>query len=157
MNPVLPLYYAAPDVEAHVFKTNPDRLYMYCSNDRIDGGGMDPYQNVFSTEDLVHWMDHGIAFDARKEVTWTKQESLAAIDAIEKDGKYYYYFTSTLNGVSMQFVAFSDTPEGPFTNPKPIYGTEFPSCGDPAIFVDDDGKAYLYWGQFSLKRRAVNG
>ena len=151
MNPVLPLYYAAPDVEAHVFKTNPDRLYMYCSNDRIDGGGMDPYQNVFSTENLVHWMDHGIAFDARKEVTWTKQESLAAIDAIEKDGKYYYYFTSTLNGVSMQFVAFSDTPEGPFTNPKPIYGTEFPSCGDPAIFVDDDGKAYLYWGQFSLR------
>lgn len=130
MNPILPLDYAAPDVEAHAHKSNPNRMYLYCSNDRIDGGGMDPYQNVFSSEDLIHWTNHGIAFDARKEVTWTKQTSLAAIDAIERDGRYYYYFTSSLNGVNMQFVAFSDRPEGPFTDPRPIYGTEFPSCGD---------------------------
>lgn len=86
MNPILPLYYAAPDVEAHVWKSDPDRVYLYCSNDRIDGGGMDPYQNCFSSADLMHWEDHGIAFDARTAVNWTKVDNLPAIDVAEKDG-----------------------------------------------------------------------
>ncbi|MDO4283895.1 MAG: family 43 glycosylhydrolase [Eubacteriales bacterium] len=151
MNPILPLYYAAPDVEAHVWPQDPDRVYLYCSNDRIDGGGMDSYQNCFSSTDLVHWEDHGVAFDARKAVTWTKVDGLPAVDAAEKDGRYYYYFTAPVDGVLMQCVASSDRPEGPFTNPVPIKGTEYPSCGDPSVLVDDDGKAYLFWGQFSLR------
>lgn len=151
MNPILPLYYAAPDVEAHIWKSRPDRVYLYCSNDRIDGGGMDPYQNCFSSEDLVHWDDHGVAFDARTAVSWTKIKNLPAIDVAEKDGKYYYYFTAPVNGVMMQCVAFSECPEGPFTNPKPIVGTEYPSCGDPSVLVDEDGSAYLFWGQFYLR------
>lgn len=39
MNPILPLAYATPDVEAHVWPQDPNRVYLYCSNDRIDGGG----------------------------------------------------------------------------------------------------------------------
>ena len=151
MNPVLPLYYAAPDVEAHVWKGQPDRVYLYCSNDRIDGGGMDPYQNCFSSTDLIHWEDHGIAFDARKVVTWTEMKGLPAIDVAEKDGRWYYYFTAPVNGEMMQCVASSDCPEGPFTNAVPIKGTEYPNCGDPSVLVDDDGQAYLFWGQFSLR------
>mgnify|MGYP004594852157 FL=1 len=40
-------------------------------------------------------------------------------------------------------VAVSDSPVGPFTNPIQL------PCGgiDPAIFIDDDGQAYYYWGQ----------
>ena len=40
-------------------------------------------------------------------------------------------------------VAVSDRPEGPFTDPVQL------PCGgiDPAIFIDDDGQAYYYWGQ----------
>ena len=87
MNPILPLYYAAPDGEAHVWKTNPDRMYPYASNDRIDGGGMDPWQNVWSSEDLVNWTDHGIRFDGRTACSWTSLHGLPAIDVIEKDGK----------------------------------------------------------------------
>lgn len=151
MNPILPLYYAAPDVEAHVWKSDPDRVYLYCSNDRIDGGGMDPYQNCFSSADLMHWEDHGIAFDARTAVNWTKVDNLPAIDVAEKDGRYYYYFTAPVDGVLMQCVASSDRPGGPFTDPKPIVGTEFPSCGDPSVLVDEDGSAYLFWGQFYLR------
>ena len=55
MNPILPLAYATPDVEAHVWPQNPNRVYLYCSNDRIDGGGMSPCQHCFSSEDLVHY------------------------------------------------------------------------------------------------------
>lgn len=65
---------------------------------------------------------------------------LYAPDCIEKDGKYYLYFC--LND-GREGVAVSDSPEGPFTDPLQL------PCGgiDPAIFIDDDGQAYYYWGQ----------
>lgn len=66
---------------------------------------------------------------------------LFAPDCIEKDGKYYLYFC--LND-SSEGVAISEKPEGPFKDPVKI-----PCHGiDPAIFIDEDGKAYYYWGQF---------
>ena len=151
MNPILPLAYATPDVEAHVWPQDPNRVYLYCSNDRIDGGGMSPCQHCFSSEDLVCWTDHGVAFDASTAIPWVSMTDLPAIDVAEKNGRWYYYFTAPVDGVMMQCVAFSDRPEGPFTNPVPIRGTEFPSCGDPSVLVDEDGKAYLFWGQFSLR------
>ena len=65
---------------------------------------------------------------------------LYAPDCIEKDGKYYLYFC--LND-GREGVAVSDSPEGPFTDPLQL------PCGgiDPAIFIDDNGQAYYYWGQ----------
>ena len=65
---------------------------------------------------------------------------LFAPDCIEKDGKYYLYFCMTDDS---EGVAVSDRPEGPFTDPVQL------PCGgiDPAIFIDDDGQAYYYWGQ----------
>lgn len=151
MNPILPLYYAMPDAEAHVWSKDPNRVYLYGSNDRIDGGGMAPYQRCFSSGDLVHWTDHGVAFDAGKTVSWTDVREMPAIDVAEKNGRWYYYFTAPVDGVLMQCVASADRPEGPFLNAVPIRGTEYPSCGDPSVLVDDDGSAYLFWGQFSLR------
>lgn len=147
MNPILPLHYSAPDGEPHVWNADPDTLYLYASNDRTGGFGMDPWQSVWSTKDLISWKEHEYAFDARKAVDFAEVPQLPAIDCIEKDGRYYYYFTAN----EQQCVAFSDSPTGPFLNARPIEGTDFPSCGDPAVFVDDDGSAYLYWGQFSLR------
>ena len=65
---------------------------------------------------------------------------LYAPDCIEKDGKYYLYFCMADDS---EGVAVSDRPEGPFTDPVriPVGGI------DPAIFIDDDGRAYYYWGQ----------
>lgn len=65
---------------------------------------------------------------------------LYAPDCIEKDGKYYLYFCMDDD---REGVAVSDRPEGPFDN-----AVQFPCGGiDPAVFVDDDGQAYYYWGQ----------
>ena len=65
---------------------------------------------------------------------------LYAPDAIYKDGKYYLYFCMSDDS---EGVAVSDFPEGPFENPL-----QLPCSGiDPAIFVDDDGQVYYYWGQ----------
>lgn len=69
-----------------------------------------------------------------------KEPMLFAPDCIEKDGKYYLYFC--MNDES-EGVAVSDVPEGPFCNAVRL------PCGgiDPAVFIDDDGQAYYYWGQ----------
>ncbi len=70
-----------------------------------------------------------------------KAPLLYAPDAICKNGTYYLYFCMADDS---EGVATSDKPEGPFENPVQL------PCGgiDPAIFIDDDGKAYYYWGQF---------
>ncbi len=68
------------------------------------------------------------------------RELLFAPDCMERDGKYYLYFCMADNS---EGVAVSDSPEGPFTDPIQI-----PVGGiDPAVFVDEDGSAYYYWGQ----------
>lgn len=70
-----------------------------------------------------------------------KKPMLFAPDCIYKDEKYYLYFCMSDD---TEGVACSDTPYGPFENPVQI-----PVGGiDPAIFVDEDGKAYYYWSQF---------
>ena len=69
-----------------------------------------------------------------------KPSLLFAPDCLERDGKYYLYFCMSDD---TEGVAVSDRPEGPFKDWKqlPIGGI------DPAIFIDDDGQAYYYWGQ----------
>ncbi len=69
-----------------------------------------------------------------------KPALLFAPDCIEKNGTYYLYMCMPDDS---EGVLTSDKPEGPFTNPIQL------PCGgiDPAIFIDDDGAAYYYWGQ----------
>ena len=83
------------------------------------------------------------------EKTKKKPALLYAPDAIHKDGKYYLYFCMSDNS---EGVAVSDRPEGPFTNPVQL------PCGgiDPAIFIDDDGQAYYYWGQLYARGVKLN-
>lgn len=75
-----------------------------------------------------------------KEDNGPKPALLFAPDCLEKDGKYYLYFCMPDDS---EGVAVSDQPEGPFGNPVQL------PCGgiDPAVFIDDDGQAYYYWGQ----------
>lgn len=65
---------------------------------------------------------------------------LFAPDAICRDGKYYLYFCMEDDS---EGVAVSDSPQGPFRDPVQL------PCGgiDPAVFMDDDGQVYYYWGQ----------
>ncbi len=75
---------------------------------------------------------------------------LYAPDCACKDGKYYLYFCM---GDYSEGVAVSDHPEGPFRDPLRL-----PCSGiDPAVFIDDDGSAYYYWGQFRANAVKLNG
>ena len=137
------------DPSAHVFN---DRLYIYPShdlgNDNPDDGSGDHFwmedYHVFSMDSPdgpVH--DHGQALHI-KDVPWAK-EQMWAPDAATRNGKYYFYFPAKdHDGIFRIGAAVGDKPEGPFT-PEPNYIDGSFSI-DPAVFTDDDGKAYMYVG-----------
>ncbi len=138
------------DPSAHVFD---GKIYIYPSHD-IDAGlpeddfgghfGMEDY-HVFSmnspTDTSAH--DHGIALHV-KDVPWAARQMWAP-DAAYKNGTYYLYFPAkTKDGIFRIGVATSKNPAGPFkAQPEAIKGS---FSIDPCSFVDDDGKAYLYFG-----------
>lgn len=69
-----------------------------------------------------------------------KPPLLFAPDAVFHNGQYYLYFCMSDDS---EGVAVSARPDGPFSNPVQL------PCGgiDPAVFKDDDGQVYYYWGQ----------
>lgn len=82
------------------------------------------------------------AIEQRASVGLPKDTRLYAPDAIYRDGKYYLYFCLSDD---TEGVAVSDSPTGPFRD-----AVKLPVTGiDPAVFIDDDGSAYYFWGQFS--------
>ena len=149
-NPVIRDQFTA-DPTARVFN---GRVYLFPSHDIIspiepekEWFTMEDY-HVFSSDNLVDWMDHGVIVTQNK-VPWVQEDSYTmwAPDAIEKNGKYYFYFPAPAKPEfgrgTMIGVAIADKPEGPYIPvAKPIAGT---SGIDPALFIDKDGQAYLYW------------
>ena len=87
--------------------------------------------------------DHGVALHV-KDVPWADKQMWAP-DAAEKDGKYYLFFPAKdHDGIFRIGVATSSSPVGPFTpQPEAIKGS---FSIDPAVFKDDDGNYYMYFG-----------
>ena len=140
------IYFADPS--AHVFE---NKIYVYPSHD-IDTGveaddtgdqyGMRDY-HVFSVDFNEGCKDHGVALSI-EDIAWAKQQ-LWAPDAAYKNNKYYLFFPAKDHDDIFRIgVAVSDSPTGPFVaQEKPIEGSY---SIDPAVLMDDDGKAYLYFG-----------
>ncbi|MBN2510090.1 MAG: glycoside hydrolase family 43 protein [Spirochaetales bacterium] len=137
------------DPSAHVFD---DRIYVYPSHDRdIDAQATDEgdeYQmvdyHVFSMEEAFGPVtDHGCVLHV-KDVPWAAAKMWAP-DAAKKNGKYYFYFPAKDKDEIFRIgVATGDSPAGPFSpQPRPMKGSY---SIDPAVFVDDDGQAYIYFG-----------
>ena len=147
-NPFIRHLYTA-DPSAHVWADG--RLYVYASHDIDPPRGcdlMDQY-HVFSTDDMVHWTDHGEILRA-SQVPWGRKEGgfMWAPDCAYKDGTYYFYFphpSGTYTNDSWKIgVATSKEPAANFTVQGYIEGLD--PIIDPCVFVDDDGQAYLYQG-----------
>ncbi len=143
------------DPSTHVFN---GKLYIYPShdwesgvpeNDNGDHFNMKDY-HVFSTDDIEavasgekKLEDHGVVLDV-KDIPWAGRQ-LWDCDVQEKDGKYYMYFPlKDRNDIFRFGVAVADKPEGPFVpQPAPMKGSY---SIDVAVFKDDDGKYYFYFG-----------
>ena len=148
MNPILPINHFVPDAEAHQWEDG--KMYIYGSYDISGNTTYCSHEyRVFSSENLIEWTDHDVSFRSmgeKKDIPWEVQ-SLYAPDCICKNEKYYLYFCTANNG---EGVATSNSPFGPFKDAIPVKGAHMDAI-DPAIFIDDDGQAYLYWGQFNAR------
>lgn len=141
------------------------RVYVYTTNDVLeyDSSGKlkeNTYAtiqnlNCISSDDLVNWTDHGTiqvagpkGASAWASNSWAPAAAHKTIDGKERFFLYYANNASTIG------VLTSDSPVGPWVDPlgKPLITRETENCSgvawlfDPAVFVDDDGKAYLYFG-----------
>lgn len=109
---------------------------------------MDRY-HVFSTDDMVHWTDHGEILNS-SQVAWGRKEGgfMWAPDCAYKNGTYYFYFphpSETAWNDSWKIgVATSRYPDRDFKVQGYIKGMD--SLIDPCVFIDDDGQAYIYHG-----------
>ena len=126
-----------------------DRMYVYTGHDE-DGADFFWMQEwrVYSTEDMVNWQDHGSPL-ALESFSWADDRAWAA-QCIERDGKFYWYVcahSKISKGMAIG-VAVGDSPTGPFRDAigKPLYEDGKWDHIDPTVFIDDDGQAWLMWG-----------
>jgi len=103
----------------------------------------------YSSADMVNWTDHGTVVSL-KTFPWAVQENDAwASHAIERNGKFYFYASVSVPGwpKNVIAVAVADKSLGPFKDAlgRPLID-KTTGYIDPAAFIDDDGQAYLYWG-----------
>ncbi|MBN1796212.1 MAG: family 43 glycosylhydrolase [Sedimentisphaerales bacterium] len=149
-NPIIKHIYTA-DAAAHVFN---GRVYVYTTHDTNDANYFDTVDwHVFSSDNLENWTDHGAIFSL-DDISWANKWAWAP-DCAERDGKYYFYYPVERTKMG---VAVSDKPTGPFKDAigKPLIDNAIePFAGpepiDPAVFIDDDGQAYLYFGCRELR------
>ena len=137
------------DPSAHVFD---GKIYIYPSHD-IDAGipfndngdhfAMEDYHVISMDSVNSEAKDNGVALHVR-DVPWADRQMWAP-DAAHKNGKYYLFFPArNKKGLFQIGVAISDSPTGPFkAEPKAIEGSY---SIDPAVFEDEDGSYYMYFG-----------
>ena len=130
-----------------------DTLWLFTSHDNggnLKGCNMTDWQ-VFSTTDMKHWKHYPCPLRLT-DFEWARGGDAYATQAVKRNGKYYWYVSTNSKGIG---VAVSDRPEGPYKDAicKPLLTNEdcfaskhYWACIDPTVFIDDDGQAYLMWG-----------
>lgn len=166
VNPYLPLWEHIPDGEPYLFD-DPDvpgkkRVYIYGSHDmlRTMYCGTDLVVWSASPDSLDSWRYDGVIFESRTDRDGKPLRAdgsgdvLYAPDVAVKtmpDGKkMYYLYPNNQAGGRNGMVACSERPDGPFRvinwSKEKADSTDGVLRFDPAVFVDDDGRVYGYWG-----------
>jgi len=165
-NPYMPLWEHIPDGEPYVFE-DPDqpgkyRVYVYGSHDDLITAycGRDQVVWSASVDSLNNWRYDGEILVVDKNRDGEPFDSAGTADVLyapdvtmttDATGKKtYWLFPNDQTGFRNGLIAKSDRPDGPFEvcnwskdDPNQVDGVlKF----DPAVFVDDDGRVYGYWG-----------
>lgn len=124
-----------------------DTVFLYTTHDEDDAEGFKMQDwLLYTSTDMVNWTDHGVVASL-KSFDWVKRDNGAwAEQVVERNGKFYMYCPIHGNGIG---VLVSDSPYGPFKDPlgKPlVWQKEHWDDIDPIVFIDEDGQAYMYWG-----------
>ncbi|KAK3327930.1 putative glycosyl hydrolase [Cercophora scortea] len=148
-NPFIDGWYADPDCAQYhgTYWVYPTSSYEYDKQTYLD---------AFSSPDLVHWTKHPDVLTTAN-FSWATR-AVWAPAPIARNGKYYLYFAANdiqetdtiVGGIG---VGMSDRPEGPYFDPigEPLIGAYHNGAQpiDQAVFIDDDGQAYMYYGGHS--------
>lgn len=135
-----------------------DTLYLYAGHDEGDEHFRIDEWVVYSTRDMRHWTSHG-AFFSPADIAWAEGEAWAS-QMVERDGRFFFYFTvehdDTDPGKAIG-VAECETPVGPCHDAR---GSALVTDNhdtwrswsdiDPTVLVDDDGTAWIAWGNSNL-------
>jgi arabinoxylan arabinofuranohydrolase len=153
-NPIVQTHYTADPAPM----VHDGRVYLYTSHDEdetVNGFFTMNDWLCYSSTDMVNWTDHGAVL-SYKDFEWSRGDAWAG-QCIYRNGKFYYYVpVNQKNGGNAIGVAVSDSPTGPFKDAigEPLlsgYGYI-----DPTVFIDDDGQAYMYWGNPNLWHVKLN-
>lgn len=134
------------DPHVHVFN---DKVYLYATHDcpcEPNRFRMQDWQ-IWSSVDLIKWNLEQTIYP--QDFYCGALDQCWAVDAAEKNGTYYWYFSTGSWGVG---VGVSDSPAGPFEDARKeaIVDYQTPPIGipkwDPCVFQDDDGTAYIVVG-----------
>jgi arabinoxylan arabinofuranohydrolase len=145
-NPVIQTKFT-PDPAPYVYN---DTVYLFTDHDE-DSAKYFKMKDwlLYSSTDMVNWTYRGTPISA-KTFAWAKQDDNAwASQAICRNGKWFWYVaaedtTAHLHGIG---VATADKPTGPWRDAlgHPLVPGNWGYI-DPSVFIDDDGQAYLFWG-----------
>lgn len=153
-NPIITDQYTG-DPAALVYK---DKVYLYAGHDEAPNDFNFYKMNewvVYSSSDMKNWEPHPVPLKVT-DFKWAANDAWAS-QVIERNGKFYWYVTvshGTVPGKAIG-IAVSDSPTGPF---KDALGkalitndmTKFTDISwddiDPTVYIDNDGQAYLFWG-----------
>lgn len=114
---------------------------------------------VWSSEDLIHWMEEGLCYNGRKS-RWAKDKFWAP-ECVEHEGKYYLFFSANWNynptheeETFRLGVAVSESPVGPFEDVtgQPLFDPGFPAI-DANVFIDQDGCKYITYSRCCYKHK----
>lgn len=135
-----------------------DRLYVYTTHDEdvtLNNFYTMNDWRLYSTTDMVNWTDHGYPASIQT-FSWGNDSAWAA-QATERNGQYFLYVPLNNNSGSRIGVAVADNPLGPFRDPLGTHLARGSSSNiDPTVFIDDDGQAYMYWGNATLQYVRLN-
>ena len=124
-----------------------DTVFLYTTHDE-DGADNFVMRDwlLYTSTDMVNWQDRG-AVASLKDFKWYEGNNGAwAEHVVERDGKFYMYCPIHGHGIG---VLVSNSPYGPFVDPigQPlIWQKEHWDDIDPTVWIDEDGQAYIYWG-----------
>ncbi|MDP4208217.1 MAG: glycoside hydrolase family 43 protein [Bacteroidota bacterium] len=151
-NPIIQTKYTA-DPAPMVYN---DTVFLYTSHDEDDAFGFKMQDwMLYTSTDMVNWTDHG-AVASLKSFKWVTVDNGAwAPQCIRRNNKFYMYCPMP-NGVGIG-VLVADSPYGPFKDPlgKALIKNSSQDI-DPTVLIDDDGQAYLYWGNPNLHYVKLN-
>ena len=155
-NPIISTWFT-PDPAPYVHN---DTVYLFVDHDEDDAQyfKMKDWM-LYSTTDMVNWTYRGTPISTAT-FDWAFQGDKAwASQAIERNGKWYWYICAQdiVNGWDGIGVAVADSPAGPYRDAigKPLVPGGFGYI-DPTVFIDDDGQAYLFWGNNGLWYAKLN-